>query len=317
MIRRLQQLIRATKPELAKRKHVLLRITFFIAALFIYRYCRSLYTESQHGYTMQGGDSINRYAPYIIIAAYTALYWRKLVNATVGKTRILHRPMYFIAALALALVPASFFATHASLLYLVEMGIELAVAVCLFFGLFGVQFYRTFRHGIQVAAIMVVLLQISSVLVDHYWHIFSKITMFSLHAFLPLLAKPFTIESEKYLVTVGDFIVSVGPACAGLGFLTGYCVLFIFALSLMLQQGVPIPQYKTAGVFVVGLLCMLLLNSLRVFLILGVGVYYSQKFAMSLFHNGIGAVLFLLFFFFFTHTILKRIWNYNGKERVG
>lgn len=312
-MKHIQLLVQKVKPEYIKRKQVLLRTGLFFLFLAAYRYLRGVYTESMYGYAMSGGDSINRYAPYIIIAAYVLLHWKKLINATVGKEKMVHRYYFFLGAGILFLVPASWFANHASLLYLTEMFIELTVSALLFFGIFGIQFYRTFRQEIQVAAIMSALLQISAVLVDQYWHIFSKITMFTLHALLPLLRKPFLIESDKYLVTVSDFVVSIGPACAGLGFLTGYIVLFVFALSLILQQGKKVNIYKTIVVFLVGLLCMFLLNSLRVFLILAVGVYYSEEFAMTLFHNGIGAVLFLLFFFFFTQVILKRIWGLSEK----
>ncbi len=304
---RLQQKIDQLKPYILPRKQVILRIVLFAAAFFVYRYLRSWYTQTQYGYTMQGGDSINRYAPYMIIVACIMLYSEKLVNNTLGKERILHRPQYFIGAIILALIPATFFTSQQSLLYLTEIGIELLVATGLFFGIVGTYFYKKFQQEIQVATIMTVMLQLSAVIVDQYWHVFSKITIFALRGLLPLMGQSYTIESATYLVTVADFTVLIGPACAGLGFLTGYTVLFIFAVSLTVQQGKRIHPYKTSAVYLIGLACMFLLNSIRVFLILAVGVFYSEEFAMQLFHNGIGAVLFLLFFFFFTRVILKNI----------
>jgi exosortase/archaeosortase family protein len=301
-----KQRINFLKEEYQRRKKIIKKIIFFVMIFFVYRFLRGSYTEIYHGYALRGGDSINVYAPYIIIFLSVVLNWEKLKAVIFKKISFFSHFSFFCLGILVSLVPATFFASSGMALYLGELGIELSSGIFFFLAIFGIRFYRQFTLEIHLAMLITLVLELSAAVTDLYWKIFSSITIFSLQFLLPFINKPYVIVKEDYLVTVDTFPVSIGPACAGIGFLTGYITLFIFSIALLLGHGKKIHWYKISGIFIGGLCAMFLLNSLRVFLILAIGVYYSQEFAITLFHNGIGAVLFLLFFFFFTQIFIKK-----------
>lgn len=295
------------RKECVERKEVLFHTGYFIGISVLYGLLRGKYLAEYHKYSINGGDSLHVYAAYIIIAVFLLLHWQRIKDIHVWHKKDAHAVRYFFIALAVFFVPADIFSSHRTGIYLTEMAIRLCAGLGIFFALFGKRIYYRFRQEIHIALLMIMFMKLSTMVVDQYWHFFSSITMVMLRFFLPLLRVPYSVDTEQYIISAGEFTVGVGPACAGIGFLVGYSVLFLFALSVADHFNNKINKKRAMVLFLAGLIAMMALNGMRVFLILGVGVWYSQEFAISLFHNGIGAVLFLLFFFFFIERLFKKI----------
>ncbi|PIR03680.1 MAG: hypothetical protein COV59_04800 [Candidatus Magasanikbacteria bacterium CG11_big_fil_rev_8_21_14_0_20_39_34] len=122
------------------------------------------------------------------------------------------------------------------------------------------------------------------------------------------------MDASRFNVSVEDFSLFIGPPCAGIHSLVAFATLFWALLLLAQERGYRI-QYKVAiPSFFLGLLLVFVVNSLRVFSIILVGIFYSRDFAVTLFHSFIGAFLLILFFILYIHLLYPKMIKVDEKQ---
>jgi exosortase/archaeosortase family protein len=108
---------------------------------------------------------------------------------------------------------------------------------------------------------------------------------------------------------VEDFSVLIGSPCSGIDgmtlFVTLYCLIVCFDWK-------NVNKLRAAIFLPFGTLGMFLMNTLRVYLLLVVGVLYSEEFAIGAFHSNIGWILFLVYFltflyFIYPHLLIRKL----------
>ncbi len=297
-------------PEIRAKKRFLLRSVFFVTIVSLYQVLRFLYTKKFFGYNLLISDGFIKYAFFPIIILFLYILWPRLREYKMKFPKIERSVALVFLAVILFFVPGTWFGLttqHEVDLIFFEY-IWLFIANCLlFFAVFGIRFFRAFQKEVILVALILIPLKLSPLLIDHFWNYSSKVTMFGLKILLPLFHVPHTIKTETFMAKVGSFEAYIGPPCAGIHSLLAFSVLFFFALALLFQRNVQLHVGRAVFFFVMGLIGVFLLNSLRVALILLVGAYISRDFAINAFHNNIGAILFMIFFIIYITFVLKKI----------
>ncbi|MEM4398030.1 MAG: archaeosortase/exosortase family protein, partial [Candidatus Woesearchaeota archaeon] len=71
---------------------------------------------------------------------------------------------------------------------------------------------------------------------------------------------------------------------------------------------------QTIIAFILGLIGMFLTNMIRILLLFIIGAYVSADFALGMFHNNIGWILFIIYFYLFFKIIRKFIYKNLNKK---
>jgi len=109
-------------------------------------------------------------------------------------------------------------------------------------------------------------------------------------------------DLSRWQVGYGDFSATVGYACTELSSVTLFLGLLCIAL-LSLRRTQSISPFRVVVTMLLGIVLLWLLNVLRIAAIVIIGSYH-RTFALTLFHSGIGLILFLLFFAVFIRLSL-------------
>ncbi|HEY5714202.1 MAG TPA: archaeosortase/exosortase family protein [Candidatus Gracilibacteria bacterium] len=153
------------------------------------------------------------------------------------------------------------------------------------------QFYK-FRWNFLYIVLQGVLY--ISILESLYYSTFAPTLIQLIEFFSSFFHERVFADAKANVLAMGDFIVRVGPACAGMGFLLLFMFFFAYLLS-RLSKKYHINRIKAAIVFVAGIVIVFVLNAFRIASIMFVGTK-NPEFALNLFHGASGAILFFLFF---------------------
>jgi exosortase/archaeosortase family protein len=302
------QYIEKFVQEVKTGKKFLSRFFAFLLLLLLSTYMREWYTKKYFGYELLISDGYVRYGVYALSILFVILSWSKLKNVSFRKHALAVQIFFFLAAFASFFIPLPQGHTFKMIdRVFFEYSICFLGSILLFFSVFGLRFFKERLLEIATLLLMVIPLKTAPLLIDHFWGISSQITMYGLKLIFPVLQVPYTMDMPTYMVAIKSFRAYIGPPCAGIHSLLGFTVLFVFALFLFLEKARKISLLKTFGFFFLGLVLVFLLNSLRVALILIVGAYISPDFAITTFHNNIGAILFMIFFILYSTFVLKHI----------
>ena len=140
-----------------------------------------------------------------------------------------------------------------------------------------------------------------------YWNHFSALTLRMLMFILPHIGLPYFLNPSRFLVELNHFRIYIGPTCAGTQSITAFTGLFAVTLLMLKKRNIHIKIGRACFFYCIGFILAYALNSLRVLLILLVGALYDQQFAITLFHNAIGSILFLIFFVIYIKYALRKI----------
>lgn len=289
------------------QRDILFRSFFFLLSIFLYSFFRDLYINEYYGYRVFIEDGFIRYNFYALVGLFFFVNLEKIKQTREISVKTFEMIFSLIISFALFFIPANIFHFRQEILVMLfEYTIGFLSGFALFILFFGWAFLKRFLYEITFLILILVPLKLSPILVDQFWKYFSGITLFGLQGIFSFSKLPAQVNIHTYYVSLKNFSVYIGPSCAGINALVAFILLFIFTLFLMLQK-----NYKMRGVyilfmFLLGLLGVFVLNSIRVFLIILVGAYYSKDFAINAFHNNIGAVLFLTFFIFYITFFLKK-----------
>jgi exosortase/archaeosortase family protein len=113
-------------------------------------------------------------------------------------------------------------------------------------------------------------------------------------------------KSTGPVLTVENFSAGIGAPCSGIDSLLMFSALFIFIFILDYPR---INRRRMLLLFPIGLAGTYLFNILRIFLLYLTGVFVSPRFAVGMFHQNIGWVLFIVYFFIFWWIASKFVYR--------
>lgn len=265
-------------------------------------------TSVLYGKELYIADGFVGYIPYVFLVLFCVLAWKHILSRPPVAQHIGQTAAFGMLALGLFSFATHFGVYRAYIdILLSEFLVLLAAHAFLFLAVFGLQFLKQFLYEVGLLLLLFIPFLLSSVLIGHFWEYSSRVTMWGLELLLPLTGVPYTLNLSTYLVRVDTFSAAIGPPCAGIHSLLAFTTIFFAALLLMWRRGDTVHWPKAGGAFVLGLLLVFVLNSIRILLILLLGAYYSVDFAVGLFHENIGALLLILFFFLYISFVLPRI----------
>lgn len=213
-------------------------------------------------------------------------------------------PLFF--PLARTLLAESSFASNLPLTLTLH-GVLITSAALLIPGVFGIKFLRDFftlfKKEITVCLIISAVYDLMIFRVWKLWPYFSNLVLYS-EKFLFSLTFANVSLTPPLTLTVEKFTVRIAEACSGLD------SLFIFS-SLYLIIGIldwrKMDKMKLILLFFPVAAGLVLVNILRVYLLILIGVVISPDLALSLFHTYAGMVLFIIYFLIFLKISYKRM----------
>lgn len=294
--------------ELKAGRIILLRFFSFSVCALLFPLIRSWYSFKYFQYEIVVGDGFMQYSIFGLAFLFLWIYWKQLKEVSFKKHGTLSKIIFFSFAMICLFFPIRNYETINSVrLILMEYAIQGCGNLFLFFSFFGFTLLKKMKLQIATFIVITMFLSIAPILITEYWRYSSLITMVGLRWLLELFRVPFTMETVGFIVTIKDFKTSIGAPCAGIHSLIAFSALYLFGVLLTYDRTKNVSLAKVGFFFILGLASVYLLNSFRVMLILLVGAYYDAEFAINTFHNNIGAILFLIFFIFYSTFAYKHI----------
>ncbi len=165
------------------------------------------------------------------------------------------------------------------------------------------KFYEKFKLELLVTAILLVVFYFLLMFFQSNWMFFSGTVM----NFLVAMFSPYyEVTVIGTLLSVDGFAVSIGAPCSGIESLMLFFSLFAVILALDYKR-IRITPYIIA--FVAGLFGTFVVNNLRIFLLILVGIHVNPKLAVGLFHTHAGWILFIIYFIIYFAIIKKFIYK--------
>ncbi len=210
--------------------------------------------------------------------------------------------LFYIAGQRLLLEPSAFSNLW---LFMVAHALIIAIPVFLAVGVFGLAFMRYFVHRFKqellVCLVMSVVFYFAIFQVWKLWPYFSGVVLKSVSFLLSLHVSPVR-EIGPLTLFVDDFAVRVEQSCSGLDSIFLFSALYSLIVLVEWQQ---FRKLRVLLIFFPALLGLFLVNILRVYVLILVGVYISPQLAMRLFHTYLGMVFFMVYFYFFWMYAMK------------
>jgi exosortase/archaeosortase family protein len=259
----------------------------------------TILSERATGQYILISDGLTFYINYILFGLFIVFTWKKIQQIPQYPQQWMQSVICVSIAILLAYYPILYEWAPNTIL---KMYALLAMAgigqICIFVGVFNTRFIRAFRFEVLFTILLIIIFYLSSVMIDQHWQYSSYVTFLGLRLILPLLPVTYTLNSEIFEVTVEDFTVFIGPPCAGIHSLMTFVILFLVWIFLTIHRQ-RFAWGRVCFIFLAGIVGVFLVNTIRVILILLVGAWYSQEFAVTVFHHNIGAILLLLFILLF------------------
>jgi exosortase/archaeosortase family protein len=271
-------------------------------------------------------------AAIFIIIAFVMFNWKKIARfkkypvktSDIALFSALSVGFYFLHYLFkyfLKLNPdlaASFF----FLFFFVKIFLIFLCLLCLALAVFGwaffVDFIRDFRLQIPLVLGLGAAFYFLIDLASRLWYVSSSAVtylvakMLSLH--VPDVWYRFATDAPiLYAKAKNVMYVNIAKECSGIdGFLLFTSIFFI----IMYLERDHIDKRKMLLSFVPGAVIFFFYNVLRIYLLMVVGIYISESFALDLFHDNIGWVLFLIYFVVFWHFASKYVYLKKPEGKV-
>lgn len=181
----------------------------------------------------------------------------------------------------------------------------IAIPVLLAMGIFGIRFLKafvaTFRRELLMCLAMSIVFYFAIFQVWKLWPFFSGVVLRSVTLLLSLHVSPVR-EIGPLTLLVDDFAVRIEQACSGLDSIFLFTSLYTL---IALVEWKHIHKKRVIFLYIPAVLGMFLVNILRVYVLILVGVYISPQLALQLFHTYLGMVLFIIYFYFFLSVSAK------------
>lgn len=275
---------------------------------------RPLITFNLFNYAAGTQDFFLELLPFAAIPLFIFINKDRLRDAHF-KTPLFEALLFEVLALFFFFASAKWFAdpNWPSILR-VEFILNTLRGLSLVLALFGTHFIRTFLADLLIIGAILLPIELSALVVDSLWPYSSRITLAGLQVALPLTGLPYEINTSTFLVRLKDFRVSIGAPCAGLQSLLTFSGLYLMMILLLRAKKIALSWKRVVLFLIGGCLIVYILNTLRVLLILLIGVLYSEEFAITTFHSSIGSILFLIFFVLYIKWALPRVLKSDGVQ---
>ncbi|MCB9798845.1 exosortase/archaeosortase family protein [Candidatus Nomurabacteria bacterium] len=299
-------------------RRVLSRCVFAVIVPFVLSFVHFWYTQRYYGYKLQISDGFVTYLPFVLLTAFFLFFFQKIQQhcktekTTYNIIFLLFGALFFF----LPIKKIGFLENDVDLIF-AEYIVLLIGSIFVLLGIFGRKFFVQFKTELSILLLILIPFVLAPILIDYFWEYSSLVTMYGLKLMFSLFHIEHTMRFETFNVQVQNFSAYIGPPCAGIHSLLAFTVLFTTLLLMGSQKGYRFITWRVVVSFIVGLLLVFVVNSIRVLLILLVGAYYDPEFAVNLFHNNIGAILLILFFIAYVSFVWKRMLDSrNAKQKT-
>ena len=193
---------------------------------------------------------------------------------------------------------------HVTLITILKYGFDIIFVIFLAFAVYNTNFIKPFLKNYYKNIIFFTI-----VLFSYYkligwfqdsWLFFSKSVGTILHYIFSKFFDNvvfYTSQQSGPVLGVNDFRVGISKVCSGIDSLLFFISLFAILVVLNWKE---MDKKRMALLFVPGVVGTFVLNIIRVFLIILIGLKYPN-FAVDLFHTNAGWILFLGYFITFWH----------------
>jgi exosortase/archaeosortase family protein len=277
-------------------KNLRVRIALFLSMAILAQWLHGFMLMKIQHYAIDIPDATFVEFFYLLVLLASIAYWHALspTKQVVGPLRFTVRKLLIAGALICLTVPQVRF-THTTLVIL-DFAIQALACGFIAWALFPNTFFKKYHLELSFIAIASGFMKLLAFFVALEWEKFAYIILHGVDTMLTFFRQTHHTQFTTQLVELNKFSVIVGPACAGVGILTGFFILFLFSILLLHTHHQHFSGTRIACALIGGCILAYLLNTLRIISILLMGEYISPTFAASTFHNTIGAFLFLSFF---------------------
>lgn len=177
----------------------------------------------------------------------------------------------------------------------------LAIAV---FGIkFSKNFFRNFKKEMGISIITFILALFLIIEFQKLWVYFSFIIAKIVYSLLNLtFSSTLTFSGSSPVISLNDFIVSIGKPCSGIDSMLMFIFLYVFIVGYDWKV---LNKKKAMIMFIPGVISVFFLNIIRIYLLLLIGAFVSGTFALGFFHSNASMVLFLGYFALFWGLLYK------------
>lgn len=251
----------------------------------------------------------NNFAPlYVLALLVVFVVWRK--DALLRRPLLWHwheAALYGGPALflfALSMMTSYRDPTQASnavkALYVIMPQLLNAIAsLLLAISIFGMDLFRREKQAVIVGTLVGIPYVSLSLLLRQFWPYLSDTVLWAEARLLGLtggMVHVITLNSPT--LSLENFTVVIGEACSGVDSAIMFSGVYLFVTLLDWPR---MDKRRLALLFPLGLAGMFCMNILRVGLLMVVGAYWSPDFALSLFHENAGWILFVAYTLGFWH----------------
>ncbi|MBT5021261.1 archaeosortase/exosortase family protein [Candidatus Woesearchaeota archaeon] len=198
----------------------------------------------------------------------------------------------------------------AQLIFQVSSLFYILAAIALFCAFFGWNFTKkitkTYKKTFIAMLILVFIYKSVKGFLDFNWKFFAgvvaKISAFLLNIVYPGQVASTIVTSADFKLIAKDFIAGISKDCSGVE--SSSLFVFLFLVVLLYDPSIK-KDLKTFLFFGVALIGDFILTSFRIFALTIVALEIDRTFAINLFHNNIGWVLFVIYFLLFYYILIK------------
>ena len=202
--------------------------------------------------------------------------------------------------------------TNIVLLTTIKVILLISYITCLIFAIFNIktikEFIKKFNKQIVVFSALFVLYYLAVHYSLSLWSFFSSIVAkLSETTFSLFYQTKISYTNLGPLLTIENFKVLIGAPCSGIDSMLLFTTLFFLIFFLDYKK---INKKTMLLLFPFGLIGMFFFNILRIILLLLIGLHISEDFAVGLFHQNIGWLIFIIYFVIF--YLITRKWIYKN-----
>lgn len=186
--------------------------------------------------------------------------------------------------------------TSSITLSLVSHAVVVSVPIFLILGCFGtdalVKFWQLYRKQILICLGVSIVFYFAIFQVWKLWPYLSDIVLRAVHFLFSLTFEP-VVRIPPRALFVKNFVVSIEEACSGVDSLFLFSTLYICIGTIDWKK---FHKLKLILMFFPAVIGLFLVNILRVYLLILIGVLTSPQVTIQLFHTYLGMILFIIYF---------------------
>ncbi len=261
-------------------------------------------TSALHGYRYGLNDWWILLSPYPLFLLFIFYRWHIVKTLPLYRISKAESFLFSLLALAILIFPVNQLGTlHEIIPNLLLLSTFSISFFFLFFALVGATAIRYFLKETITIAGLYLSYTIAQLTIKLHWEAISTSILTSLSKITPLVTDEAIYNLDYFTVGLNNFILYIGPVCAGAYSIVTFAFLYIIVLIwLSSERHILYGRATLAGI--VGVIALYYLNILRVAIILFIGGYVSHELAFQLFHEYMGAIFLALVFMLYLYKVI-------------